>query len=67
MQYAQTVSKPQGEIKCKYCRYRFVPEPVVNRKGKRKTAYIECPRCGNGLERPVRWYDIPNAKFIDRW
>lgn len=38
------------EIKCRYCRYKFAPEPIIKRNGKKKSVYIECPRCGNGQE-----------------
>lgn len=48
----------QNSVKCRYCRYVFKPEPVITKNGKRRRAYIECPRCGNGIERPARWYDF---------
>ena len=50
-----------NEIRCRYCHNRFVPEPIITVNGKRRRAYIECPRCGNVIERPVRWYDMKKA------
>lgn len=45
-----TMENNRREIRCRYCHYQFKPEPVITKKGKKKTAYIECPRCGNGQE-----------------
>lgn len=60
--YAEsTVERPAYQIKCCYCHYLFTPEPIIKRNGKRRTAYIECPRCGNGIERPARRYDYKKA------
>ena len=42
----QPINSPRP-IKCLYCRYEFMPEPVVTKAGKKKRTYIECPRCGN--------------------
>ena len=47
----------KNEIKCRYCHYMFTPEPVVVRDGKKFRKYIECPRCGNGLEYKLRRSD----------
>lgn len=51
------MERTRNEVKCMYCNYRFVPDPVVTKNGKKRTTYIECPRCGNGVQRPFRWYD----------
>ena len=59
MEFAE--KKENGEIRCRFCHYRFVPEPIIKVNGKRRRTYIECPRCGNGIERPVRWYDVQRA------
>lgn len=51
--------KPR-EIKCRYCHFIFLPEPVVYKQGKKLRTYIECPRCGNGIEREYnKHYDKP--------
>lgn len=49
-----------NKVKCMYCHFQFEPNPQVYKtaKGKKRT-YIECPRCGNGIEREYRWYDRP--------
>lgn len=51
-----------NQVKCRYCHYTFAPEPVVMKRGKKKRTYIECPRCGNGIEREYRWYDRPKTR-----
>ena len=55
------MNREENSVKCCYCSFRFVPEPKIIRCGKRNMAYVECPRCGNGIERPARWYDYPGA------
>lgn len=45
------------DVRCCYCGFKFVPEPVILKKGKKRRTYIECPRCGNGIEREFRHYD----------
>lgn len=59
----QPMNSPRP-IKCLYCRYEFVPDPVVTKAGKKKRTYIECPRCGNGFEREFRWYDRPRKTAL---
>lgn len=51
-----------NKVKCMYCHYQFTPSPKVVRVGKKKRTYIECPRCGNGIEREYRWYDGINRR-----
>lgn len=46
-----------------YCNFRFVPEPEVRKVGKKRRTYVECPRCGNGIEREFRRYDKKIAVF----
>lgn len=58
------MERNRNEIKCMYCRYVFVPEPVVVKHGKKRKTYIECPRCGNGIEREFRRYDMQKAVAV---
>lgn len=46
-----------NEVRCCYCGWKFIPEPVVRKQGKKRRTYVECPRCGNGIEREFRRYD----------
>ena len=55
------MERKPNQIKCMFCKYVFEPELVMKKEGKGKNAkakvYIECPRCGNGIERNVRSYN----------
>ena len=51
----------QLETKCRFCHYLFKPEPMVNGQGKQRVVYVECPRCGNGIERN---YSAKKAKEL---
>ena len=54
-------TRQPNQVKCMYCRYTFTPEPVVTKVGKKRVTYVECPRCGNGVEREFRRYDARKA------
>ena len=51
------MEQPINTVHCMYCHYRFVPQPIIKKVGKKRRTYLECPRCGNGIEREYRWYD----------
>lgn len=49
-------------LKCRYCGGYFQPQPVVRKVGKKRRTYVECPQCGNGIEREYRPYDGRNSE-----
>ena len=57
--------KDPNKIRCIYCKYDFVPEPIVTRNGGKRRTYIECPRCGNGIEREFRRYDVRKVAAVN--
>lgn len=59
------VEMRRNDIRCRYCGFRFVPEAQIIRAGKKRRAYVECPRCGNGVDREVRRYDIKKAVAVN--
>lgn len=50
------------EVRCMYCKQLFVPVPVRAGNGKKQTVYVECPICGNGVERHIGWRDRVESK-----
>ena len=44
-------------LRCRYCGEYFEPQPTVRREGKKLRTYVECPCCGNGIDREYRPYD----------
>lgn len=61
----QIKEKNPNQIKCRYCGITFEPEPVIIRAGKKRRTYVECPRCGNGIEREFRHYDIKKVAAVN--
>lgn len=45
------------KIRCQYCGSWFTPQAEVRKVGKKRRTYVECPTCGNGIEREFRPYD----------
>ena len=56
------MEKAGNLVKCRYCHFVFEPVPCIRRYGKKRRTYVECPRCGNGIEREFRSYDMINYK-----
>lgn len=55
------MERNMNEVHCRFCHFIFEPQPVIFKVGKKRRTYIECPRCGNGIEREFRSYDRRKA------